>query len=551
MSAYSNFRAVNDQSAMGWASVAQGVAKGLTNLGSSIATTMENNRKQTLKQKEKFALTFGEMSLQKNQDLTKAREDIGKLGGDEGITNLYLNQQTDLMNGVGKEGDTDYQMGSIEAATRVATGDWSTQKELNKLQDTVNKADNNLISIMETAGVIVTEIDEISTKYPAGSVGGGNEKAWLGGSFGERSATSFTTFALNEREVPGVDTTYDLNKETGNLTFKHTIKKSDPKISGMDPSEFTDWEKANMKDNGDSWTITQVLTKDMLKKPLDLYRDVDKGVDYKEEGGPINVFKDGTLNGKFTYDVKTQISDKDNKDYEIPVNQLWIDTELIEAEYTGVLDGKIDGYIFSMSAQEKRDYFLTRRDITLASDFTAKTPEEQKAFIKEIETKALREQLYGNFENRKMTDEEAAILINQGSNKGKYVVGSDEYKAWKETPQYFAKPKYGNRINVGPGSAGYAERIDRKGYNMIFNQKSFNSGDTIYANSKLKSTMIAVYDEDAKLWQLKEKASVSSSQAGAKPGSSQSVSKQKYVNVGDPTTLAAIQRGGQLGYTKR
>ena len=212
--------------------------------------------------------------------------------------------------------------------------------------------------------------------------------------------------------------------------------------------------------------------------------------------------------------------------------------------------GKI-AYIYQMEEQGKRDYFFSRRDITLAPDFTKKTKTEQEKFIREIETKALREQLYNNIEPRKMTDEEAAILVNQGSNKGKYVVGSDEYKAWRETPQYFEKPVFGNRINVGPGSTGYAERIDRKGYNMIFNQKSFNSGDTIYANSKLKSTMIAVYDEDTKLWQLKEKASVSSSQAGAKPGSSQSVSKPKYVNVGDPTTLAAIQRGGQLGYTKR
>ena len=70
MSAYSNFRAVNDQSAMGWASLAQGVAKGLTNLGDSISTAMENNRKQTLKQQEKFALTFGQMSLQQNEKVT-------------------------------------------------------------------------------------------------------------------------------------------------------------------------------------------------------------------------------------------------------------------------------------------------------------------------------------------------------------------------------------------------------------------------------------------------------------------------------------------------
>jgi hypothetical protein len=547
MSAYSNFRAVNDQSAMGWASLAQGVAKGLTNLGGSISTAMENNRKQTLKQKEKFALTFGELSLQKNKAVTDARKAMLADGGDESITDLYLNQQKELMNGFGKEGDTDYQMGSIQAATLIATGGWDTQKELNVLQDTVNKADNNLTDIIERAGVYVSESNELGEKYPSGSVGGGDEKAWMGVSFGERLASSFTAFTLNSRQIPGVTTTENLNTKTGDLTFKHTIKKSDQKISGIDPSKFTDWEKANIKDNGDSWTITQVLDKNF---DGNLYNDVEKGVNYREEGTPINVFKDDQLLPAFTYDVKTQITDKDNKNYEIPVNQKWLDSKLIEEKYSNTLLGKI-AYIYQMEEQGKRDYFFSRRDITLASDFTKKTKTEQEKFIREIETKALREQLYNNIEPRKMTDEEAAILVNQGSNKGKYVVGSDEYKAWRETPQYFEKPVFGNRINVGPGSTGYAERIDRKGYNMIFNQKSFNSGDTIYANSKLKSTMIAVYDGDTKLWQLKEKASVSSSQAGAKPGSSQSVSKQKYVNVGDPTTLAAIQRGGQLGYTKR
>ena len=547
MSAYSNFRAVNDQSAMGWASISKGVEKGLISLGGSIATTMENNRKQTLKQKEKFALTFGELSLQKNKAVTDARKAMLADGGDESITDLYLNQQKELMDGFGKEGDTDYQMGSIQAATLIATGGWDTQKELNVLQDTVNKADNNLTDIIERAGVYVSESNELGEKYPSGSVGGGDEKAWMGVSFGERLASSFTAFTLNSRQIPGVTTTENLNTKTGDLMFKHTIKKSDQKISGIDPSKFTDWEKANIKDNGDSWTITQVLDKNF---DGNLYNDVEKGVNYREEGTPINVFKDDQLLPAFTYDVKTQITDKDNKNYEIPVNQKWLDSKLIEEKYSNTLLGKI-AYIYQMEEQGKRDYFFSRRDITLAPDFTKKTKTEQEKFIREIETKALREQLYNNIEPRKMTDEEAAILVNQGSNKGKYVVGSDEYKAWRETPQYFEKPVFGNRINVGPGSTGYAERIDRKGYNMIFNQKSFNSGDTIYANSKLKSTMIAVYDEDTQLWQLKEKASVSSSQAGAKPGSSQSVSKQKYVNVGDPTTLAAIQRGGQLGYTKR
>ena len=306
---------------------------------------------------------------------------LEKKGGDEGITNLYLDEQTDLMNGIGKKGDADYQMGSIEAATLIAIGDWGTQKELNKLQGIVNKADKNLISIMDTAGVLVTEIDEIGTKYPAGSVGGGKEKAWLGDSFGERSASSFTTFALMERNVPGVNTVYNLNKATGDLTFKHTIKKSDPKISGINPSEFTDWEKANMKDNGDSWTITQVLTKDMLSKDLDLYRDVDKGVDYREEGVAINVIKDGSLLPAFTYDVKTQIADKDNKNYEIPVSQKWIDSKLIEEKYSNTLLRKVAG-IYTMDDQAKRDYFLNRRDITLGSDFTTKTEEEQKRVYK-------------------------------------------------------------------------------------------------------------------------------------------------------------------------
>ena len=473
---------------------------------------------------------------------------LEKLGGDEGITNLYLDEQTGLMEGVGKKGDADYQMGSIEAATKIAVGDWGTQKELNKLQGIVNKADKNLISIMNTAGVLVTEIDEINTKYPVGSVGGGNEKAWLGNSFGERSASSFTTFALTERKVPGVDTVYDLNKKTGDLTFKHTIKKSDPKISGIDPSKFTDWEKANMKDNGDSWTITQVLTKDMLSKPLDLYRDVDKGVNYREEGIALNVLKDDALVGEYKHTFRTQVPDKYNKDLDLVYNETWIDTKLIEDKYMRTLDGKVE-MIFEMDSQAKRDYFLTRRDQTLRSDFTALSPEEQKAFIRLEETKALQDQLYSKFPKpRLMTDQEAAVLINQGSNKGKYVVGSPEYETWRKTPQYFDEPKKIREIDMSPGSVGEIARRNRRGYDMIFNQKSFKGGDTIYAHSDKKSNIIAVYNEDSNLWQLQEKVNLSTTKPSAT--GSQSVSKQQWINIGEPTTLMAIQRGGQLGYTK-
>ena len=201
-----------------------------------------------------------------------------------------------------------------------------------------------------------------------------------------------------------------------------------------------------------------------------------------------------------------------------------------------------------MDDQAKRDYFLNRRDITLGSDFTTKTEEEQKEFIKYVELNALRDQLYNSIESREMTDEEAAILINQGSNKGMYIVGSDEYKLWRKTPQYFAKPVYGNRVNIGPGSAGYAERMDRKGYNMIFNQKSFSGGDTVFSHSDNKSNTKAVYNEDTNLWQLQEKVNLSTTKPSA--SGSQSVSKQQWINIGEPTTLMAIQRGGQLGYTK-
>lgn len=148
-----------------------------------------------------------------------------------------------------------------------------------------------------------------------------------------------------------------------------------------------------------------------------------------------------------------------------------------------------------------------------------------------------------------MTDQEAAVLINQGSNKGKYVVGSPEYETWRKTPQYFDEPKKIREIDMSPGSVGEIARRNRRGYNMIFNQKSFKGGDTIYAHSDKKSNVIAKYNGDSGLWQLQEKVSLSTTKPSA-TGGSQSVSKQQWINIGEPTTLMAIQRGGQLGYTK-
>ena len=111
MSAYSNFRAINDQSAMGWASISAGLAQGLTSLGTSYAKSIEANVAQTKKDQDKYDLTWAQVAIDQRKSVSDAQQDLKDEGASDEITKLFLNQQKLLMDGRGKPGDSDYIMG--------------------------------------------------------------------------------------------------------------------------------------------------------------------------------------------------------------------------------------------------------------------------------------------------------------------------------------------------------------------------------------------------------------------------------------------------------
>ena len=536
MSAYSNFRAINDQSAMGWASISAGLAQGLTSLGTSYAKSIEANVAQTKKDQEKYDLTWAQVAIDQRKSVSDAQQDLKDEGASDEITKLFLNQQKLLMDGRGKPGDSDYIMGSIEAETLLKTkpGD---QQQRNKYLDIVDKANNNIDAILERGGVLMTDVEII--KKLDGSVGPGREQQWLGNSFGERTASSFTGFRLSNQSVPGVSTSVKLNDGNGDLVFTHTIKKSDPKVSDLGKELNSKWFKNNVKDDGKgNWVITQKLGKDFKG---DILRDVPQAINYIEEGGTpaVNVLKDGDLMEMYQVKIPTyQIQDPNNLDYEIPVDSKIVNKQLVDDAFSQTLAGKIER-IYQLDNQQKGAYFANRRDITISDDFYLKSAEEQKKFIKEVELKAYEEEIFGDFVKRKMTSEEITALTGQNG----FPSNTDpNYKAWTEAEHYFSQDKKGNRINVGEGTLGYNAKEDQKNYDLLYNTSSHDEGDTIFVRRGNKSDVKvkAVYKNGK--WQLQKLASVSKTVNG------QTVSMQQWVDEGDPTTKNSLS--GLLGYTK-
>ena len=434
MSGYSNFgKGLNDQSAQGWAQGAAMVGQAFSNFGKTIANTIKQNQAEQTKVQDKYDLTFGDVSLNENKIFNSTREAILEKGTSGKITDMLLNSQKILMNGVGEKGDADYKMGSIEAQTLIKTEKGLNKDKREEYQELVNIADANLQNVLKRGGVLMTEVEEIKQVVSNG-MAPGKDKAWRGGSFSERLASSFTSFRLNNNQVTGVETTENLNNENGDLTFTHTISKSSNLIGKLDIDKFNTWDKTNMKDDGKgNWIITQTLGQDFTG---DLLRDVKPAINYRElaaspEVGIIS--KGGNLDQQYVTRLANRTTTMlDGSMYDTNID--FIDKSKIDAKFSNAMAGKVEG-ILALDPQAKIDYLTNRRGQSFSMDFTLKTPAQQRVIIEEIENDALVSELgQGDWKKRKMTPQEAAMLVGKNGNP---VQSSEDYDEWLNADHYF------------------------------------------------------------------------------------------------------------------
>ena len=139
MSAYDNPKLINDQSALAWAAAAQQVSSAVVSGFDKIVKFQNDQKAIADKKQEVFDLAWNAQSLSQNEILAQTTEQLEDAGVQNSIILNAQDIQTKLMNGVGKEGDEDYQMGSIEAATILKTRSVS-KEEREKINDIITKA---------------------------------------------------------------------------------------------------------------------------------------------------------------------------------------------------------------------------------------------------------------------------------------------------------------------------------------------------------------------------------------------------------------------------
>ena len=445
MSAYSNFgKGLNDQSALGWAQGAAMIGQAIAGVGKNIAGVIKEAQAKQEKKQEKFDLTWAEVSLNENRDLSEDRQKMIDAGTSAEIADMFLEEQKTLMNGVGKAGDEDYVMGSIEAQTLIRTTTGLDPKLKTQYQDLILKADTNIQDILKRGGVLMTEAEEIDALK--GSVGPGKDKSWRGDSFSEQTASSFTSFRLNNQTVPGVTTTEKLNKENGNLVFTHVVSKKSPLLGNLNLEEFNKWDKQNMKDDGKgNWVITQALGKDFEG---DLLRDVKKAVNYTELGKSPEVAiinpKTGILDPQYMTRLpsRTTTFKQDGLDQMYDTSVDFINKNMMDDKFSNAMAGKIEG-IYGLDPQAKIDYLRNRRGVSLPMSFAKLPPDEQRQKITEIENNALVNELgEGGWIKRKLTTEEAKML--SGKNGNPVPADEEAYKQWFNSEHYFKETKGDN-----------------------------------------------------------------------------------------------------------
>ena len=151
----------NDTSALGWAAAADQVSKTVVNTLEGIVAFQNEQQAIADKKQEVFDLAWNQQSLTQSSTLQDTVDELEEEGVQDSLIKDAQKIQKDLMNGIGEEGDADYKMGSIEAATILATRSGLTKEKREEYQDIVNKANSNLKNTMRSAGVIMTDVESI------------------------------------------------------------------------------------------------------------------------------------------------------------------------------------------------------------------------------------------------------------------------------------------------------------------------------------------------------------------------------------------------------
>jgi len=452
MSAYDNPKLINDQSALAWAAAAQQVSNSVVSAFDKIVKFQNDQKEVSDKKQEVFDIAWNAQSLSQYQTLSEVSDQLEDAGVQNSIIKNAQDIQKRLMNGIGKEGDKDYKMGSIEAATILKTRGVD-KDEREKLNEIITKANSNLKTTTKTAGVIMTDVAQIEPFKD--TPGPGRNQYWQGNTFAEQLGSQLAGFSLSNMASDGI--TLDKKELTladnGNqiLTVVNTVSKDNPIIEAwginIDNKGLGQMVKgkdtSNMYKVNDDGSVTFTFEKDMSNWDGDLLQETELATDYKTIMVDQNVLGP---NGKelaegFSTYLPETVTNSSNGRMQVQTRE-FVDIKKIDSIMQESLVGRLKG-LYNLPPGEKKAYMEQRLglgDVDI-SKFAMLNEQQQTDWLRIAEIGKMREQ-FGltstegvvDLQKRKnpitdklYTEEEAKEYLNQlpGFNMKRVLVDED------------------------------------------------------------------------------------------------------------------------------
>jgi hypothetical protein len=403
MSAYDNPKLINDKSALGWAAAAQQVSQAVVTGYQNYVDFKIKNAEIAKKKQDVFDLAWNKASLKAYESADQIYEDVEDAGLENSIIDKAKAIQVRLMEGVGKPGDDDYVMGSIEAKTILETRGGLTKEQRKDYSDIVSAANKNLRDLQDDAGIILSDVQDVEL-YKDGP-GPGRESNWEGGNFQEQLGTQLAAFGLSNISAEGttVDSKDYRRLSNGDRVVEvvTTVAKGSEILKGGLGEEG--WlTKAKNKDANnvykinDDGSVTFTWKKNMKNWDGQLLKATEPATDGNQTLVDANILDKSK--GEITASFKTAwtpvgdtIRTAAGKVRTLVASE-FIDMKGIDKALEKQLEGRLAG-LYALPPRDKKAYMeqrLEMGDIKM-EDFVTLSPEQQKAWLRLAEINKIRE----------------------------------------------------------------------------------------------------------------------------------------------------------------
>jgi len=403
MSAYDNPKLINDKSALAWAAAAQQVSQAVVTGYQNYVDFKIKNAETAKKKQEVFDLAWNEASLKAYENADKTYEDLEDAGLENSLIDKGKETQVRLMEGVGKPGDDDYVMGSIEAQTILKTRGGLDKQERKDLNDKVSAANKNLRDLQNDAGIILSDVQDVEL-YKDGP-GPGRESNWEGGNFQEQLGTQLAAFSLSNISAEGmtVDSKDYRRLSNGDRVVEvvTTVAKGSKILKdglgeGGWLTEAKNKDANNTYKVNDDGSVTFTWKKNMKNWDGQLLKATEAATDGNQTLVDANILDKSK--GEITASFKTAwtpVGDTTRTDagkVRTLVASEFIDMKGIDKSLEKQLEGRLAG-LYALPPRDKKAYMeqrLEMGDINI-NEFVQLTEEQQKSWLRLAEINKIRE----------------------------------------------------------------------------------------------------------------------------------------------------------------